>query len=393
MVAVRLSGERRTALWRDARVLAVVGQTVFVVALVLLAALAYANMMRGLERLGLRLQLGFLSLEAGFGISEGIAYNPGDSYGRAFVVGVVNTLRVSVVGILLATVVGLFVGIGRLSSNWLIRSLSTVYVEAFRNTPLLLQLIFWYTGVILKLPPVRQSLSLADRVYLNQRGVFLPRPVMTETAGLWGWALLASALAAAIVYVWRRQVALREDRPAFPFLAAAGVFIAGAAVTWYALPSPPLEWQVPVLQGFNFRGGIQLSPEFAALLVGLVLYTGAFIAEVVRGGIQSIPKGQWEAAQSLGLRPGLTLYLVILPQALRIIIPPLTSQYLNLVKNSSLATAIGFPDMFNIGVTIMNQTGQSLPMFGLIMAAYLSFSLVTALIMNWYNRRFRLVER
>ena len=393
MVAVRLSGERRTALWRDARVLAVVGQTVFVVALVLLAALAYANMMRGLERLGLRLQLGFLSLEAGFGISEGIAYNPGDSYGRAFVVGVVNTLRVSVVGILLATVVGLFVGIGRLSSNWLIRSLSTVYVEAFRNTPLLLQLIFWYTGVILKLPPVRQSLSLADRVYLNQRGVFLPRPVMTETACLWGWALLASALAAAIVYVWRRQVALREDRPAFPFLAAAGVFIAGAAVTWYALPSPPLEWQVPVLQGFNFRGGIQLSPEFAALLVGLVLYTGAFIAEVVRGGIQSIPKGQWEAAQSLGLRPGLTLYLVILPQALRIIIPPLTSQYLNLVKNSSLATAIGFPDMFNIGVTIMNQTGQSLPMFGLIMAAYLSFSLVTALIMNWYNRRFRLVER
>ncbi|REJ33398.1 MAG: polar amino acid ABC transporter permease [Bacillota bacterium] len=350
-------------------------------------------MMRGLERLGLRLQLGFLSLEAGFGISEGIAYNPGDRYSRAFVVGVVNTLRVSVVGIILATIVGLLVGIGRLSSNWLIRSLSTVYVEAFRNTPLLLQLIFWYTGVILKLPPVRQSLSLADRVYLNQRGVFLPRPVMTETVGLWGWALLASALAAAIVYVWRRQVALREDRPAFPFLAAAGVFIAGAAVTWYALPSPPLEWQVPVLQGFNFRGGIQLSPEFAALLVGLVLYTGAFIAEVVRGGIQSIPKGQWEAAQSLGLRPGLTLYLVILPQALRIIIPPLTSQYLNLVKNSSLSTAIGFPDMFNIGVTIMNQTGQSLPVFGLIMATYLSFSLVTALVMNWYNRRFRLVER
>lgn len=392
-MAVQLSGERRSAIWRDARVLAVVGQTVFVVALVLFAALAYANMMRGLERLGLRLQLGFLSLEAGFGISEGIAYNPGDRYSRAFVVGVVNTLRVSVVGIILATIVGLLVGIGRLSSNWLIRSLSTVYVEAFRNTPLLLQLIFWYTGVILKLPPVRQSLSLADRVYLNQRGVYLPRPVMSETSGLWGWALLASAVAAAIVYGWRRRVARREDRPAFPFLAAAGVFIAGAAVAWYALPSPPVEWQVPVLQGFNYRGGIQLSPEFAALSLGLVLYTGAFIAEVVRGGIQSIPKGQWEAAQSLGLRPGLTLYLVILPQALRIIIPPLTSQYLNLVKNSSLSTAIGFPDMFNIGVTIMNQTGQSLPVFGLIMATYLSFSLVTALIMNWYNRRFRLVER
>lgn len=392
-MAVQLSTGRRGALWRDARVLAVAGQIVFVLAIVLLAALAYANMMRGLERLGLRLQLGFLSLEAGFGISEGIAYNPGDSYGRAFVVGVVNTLRVSVAGIILATVVGLLVGIGRLSSNWLIRFLSTVYVETFRNTPLLLQLIFWYTGVILKLPPVRQSLSVADRVYLNQRGVFLPRPVPSETFALWAWTLVACVAAAAAVYAWRRRVALREDRPGFPFAAAAGVLVAGAAISWFALPSAPLEWQVPVLQGFNFRGGIQLSPEFAALLLGLVLYTGAFIAEVVRGGIQSIPKGQWEAAQSLGLRPGMTMYLVILPQALRIIIPPVTSQYLNLVKNSSLSTAIGFPDMFNIGVTIMNQTGQSLPVFGLIMATYLSFSLVTALIMNWYNRRFRLVER
>lgn len=384
---------QRKAFWRDTRFLAVLFQVLFLAVVILLAGAAYANMVRGLERLGLRLQLDFLSQEAGFGISEGIAYTPGDSYGRAFVVGVVNTLRVGALGIVLSTVVGVLVGIGRLSSNWLVRGLSSVYVEVFRNTPLLLQLIFWYSAVMLKMPGVRQSISVFDLVFINQRGVYIPRPVPTGAFALWVWLLIISVVMAAGLYVYRRRIQEREGRPGFAGLWALGLLAAGGALGWLAVPGSPLVLDVPILQGFNFRGGIQLSPEFAAMLTGLVLYTGAFIAEVVRGGIQSVPKGQREAALALGLRPAAAMYLVILPQALRIIIPPLTSQYLNLVKNSSLATAIGFPDMFNVGVTIMNQTGQSIPVFGLIMASYLSFSLITALIMNWYNRRVRLVER
>ncbi|WP_324668839.1 amino acid ABC transporter permease [Geochorda subterranea] len=304
--------------------------------LALLAAAAYANMQRGLRALGLELGFDFLRVEAGFDIAEGPAYSPGDTYARAFWVGVVNTLRVTAVGLVGATVVGVVVGVTRLSSNWLVRSLAAVYVEVVRNVPLLLQLLFWYGAVFLQLPPVRQSITWLGVIHVTQRGIYLPR------------------------LVWQ------DGRPL---------------------------WEVPVLQGFNFRGGVHLSPEFAALVLGLVIYTGAFIAEVVRGAVQSVPRGQWEAAEALGLGHLQTLRLVVVPQALRIIVPPLTNQYLNLAKNSSLAVAIGFPDLFSVGHTILNQTGQSIPVFVMIMATYLSMSLVTSALMNLYNRRVRLVER
>ncbi|MEW6049246.1 MAG: ABC transporter permease subunit [Bacillota bacterium] len=304
--------------------------------LAVFAGLTYANMRRGLQSLGLTLSFGFLGIEAGFDISEGPAYQPGDTYARAFWVGAVNTLRVSAFGIVGATLVGAVVGLARLSSNWLVRRLATAYVETVRNVPLLLQLLFWYGAVFLKLPPVRQAVTWFGAIHITQRGIYLPRLVWTG---------------------------------------------AGPAV------------ELPVLQGFNFRGGTHLSPELSALLIGLVVYTGAFVAEVVRGAVQSVPHGQWEAARALGLSQGQALRFVIVPQALRVIVPPLTSQYLNLAKNSSLAIAIGFPDLFNVGHTILNQTGQSIPVFLMIMASYLAMSLATSALMNLYNRRVRLVER
>ena len=310
-------------------------QALFVAALVALAGALYANLTQGLRALGLSLSFDFLRVEAGFGISEGPRYQPGDTYARAFWVGVANTLRVSALGIVGATILGALIGVARLSSNWLVRRLATAYVEAVRNVPLLLQLLFWYGAVFLNLPPVRQAVTWLGVIHISQRGVYLPRPVWTGS----------------------------------------GVGL-----------------EVPVLQGFNFQGGMRLSPEFGALLLGLTVYTAAFIAEVIRGALQSVPRGQWEAAGSLGLTRGQILRLVVVPQALRVIVPPLTSQYLNLTKNSSLAIAIGFPDLFNVGHTILNQTGQSVPVFAMIMGTYLSMSLFTSLLMNLYNRRVRLVE-
>ncbi|HEY8485805.1 MAG TPA: ABC transporter permease subunit [Limnochordales bacterium] len=311
-------------------------QALFALLLVLAGGLLYANLVRSLRALGLTLQFEFLSHPAGFGIAEGPAYQPGDSYARAFWVGVVNTVRVAAWGIVGATVLGTVVGVARLSSNRLVARLAVLYVESVRNVPLLLQLLFWYTAVFLNLPPVREARAWLGAIYFTQRGVYLP------------------------------------------------------ALRW-TQAGPALE--VPQLVGFNFQGGIRLSPEFAALLLGLTVYTGAFIAEVVRGAVQSVPRGQWEAAQALGLTYGQTLRKVILPQALRIIVPPLISQYLNLTKNSSLAIAVGYPDLFNVGHTILNQTGQSVPVFVLIMASYLAMSLFVSALLNLYNRRIRLVER
>jgi general L-amino acid transport system permease protein len=295
------------------------------------------------------------------------------------------------IGILLATVLGLVAGIARLSSNWLVRQIASVYIETIRNTPLVVQLFFWYTAVFLKLPRVAESIELPGGIYLSQRGLALPKPYPAESFALWGIVLLVGAVCAVGVYLWRRISLARAQRVGFPGLWALGVFATIAIVGGVVLR--PIAWEVPVLGTFNFEGGWQLSPEFAALLFGLVVYTGAFIAEVVRAGILSVPKGQTEAARALGLPPLLVLRLVVIPQALRVIVPPLTSQYLNLAKNSSLAVAIGYPDLFNVANTIINQSGHALEMILLIMASYLSISLMTSAFMNWYNRRVRLVER
>ncbi len=370
--------------WRDVRVLRVLFQILFLIGVILLAGFLYANMLRGLNKLGLTLNLGFLDEEAGFGISEGIRYTPSDSYLKAFWVGVVNTLKVSLIGIVCATILGLSVGVLRLSSNWLIRNIAGIYIECFRNIPLLLQILFWY-AILLQLPKVRGSFTFFDVVFLNQRGIYLPSPHPTSGLNIWLGYLLGGFILGLMLYAVRWRKLRQLERPGFPAKWALPAFLLVAGGGWFLTPGNPYEFTVPVLSGFNFVGGINLGPEFAALLIGLVVYTAAFTAEIVRAGIQAVEKGQREAAKAVGLNESQTLVLVVLPQAIRVIVPPLTSQYLNLTKNSSLAIAIGFPDLFSIGNTMMLQTGQSIPVFAMIMVSYLLISLTTSACMNWYN--------
>jgi general L-amino acid transport system permease protein len=352
------------------------------------------NLSTNLERSGLNIGFRFLRDTAGFPISEGIAYDPTDVNGYAFLVGVVNTIRVAVIGIILATIIGVLVGVARLSRNWLVRKLATLYVETVRNIPLLVQLFFWYFAVMLTaLPLVRDAIRLPGSIYLSRRGLYLPWPQATDAFATWGWFLLGATGLFVIVYLFRRRQLRRADRPGFPLGWALPAFLAVAIAGWFLTPGSPLVLDFPVLQKFNFEGGMWLSTSFSALVIGLATYTGAFIAEIVRAGIQAVGKPQNEAAKALGLRRSLVLRLVILPQALRVIIPPLTSQYLNLTKNSSLAILIGYYDLLNVSTTIFNQTGRAVEMILLIMGSYLSMSLLTSLLMNWYNRRIRLVER
>ena len=379
--------------WRDVRVLRVLFQVVFLVGVILLLAILYTNMLRGLRSLGLTLNLNFLQDEAGFGISEGISYDPSDTYLRAFWVGILNTLRVSIIGVVCATLIGLFFGIARLSSNWLIRTIATAYVECFRNVPLLLQILFWYTAVVGQLPRVRESIALFGGVFINNRGIYLPSPEPTSGLRIWLWFLGAGLLLAVILYIARWRQLQQLDRPGFRAKWALPAFLIVALCGWFLAPSRPFTLDLPVLQGFNFRGGMRFSPEFSALLIALSVYTGAFIAEVVRSGIQSVVKGQREAARAIGLKESQTLRLIVLPQSIPIIVPPLTSQYLNLAKNSSLAVAIAFPDLVHVGDTMMNQTGQSIPVFAMIMVSYLVMSLTTSAAMNWYNRWINRVGR
>ena len=379
--------------WRDVRVLRVLLQVLFLIGVLFLAGILYMNMLRGLNTLGLTLNLEFLENEAGFDISEGIEYAPSDTYLKAFWVGVVNTLKVSLIGIVCATILGLIVGIARLSSNWLIRTVAAIYVECFRNVPLLLQILFWYTAVILQLPRVRDSISLFGDVFINQRGVYLPSPEPTSGLKVWSVYLLVGFIVAVILYVLRARQLRQLELPGFRAKWALPAFLIIALLGWFLTPEKPFRLDPPVLRGFNFVGGLSLSPEFSALLIGLSVYTGAFIAEVVRSGIQAVVKGQREAAKAVGLSEAQTLQLVVLPQAVPIIVPPLTSQYLNLAKNSSLAIAIGFPDVFSIGNTMMLQTGQSIPVFAMIMVSYLIMSLTTSAGMNWYNRWINRVRR
>ena len=380
--------------WRDIRVLRVLFQVVFLLGVILLLAILYRNMLVGLRGLGLTLNLNFLQDEAGFDISEAIIpYDPSDSYLKAFWVGILNTLKVSIIGIVCATVIGLLFGIARLSSNWLIRTIAAAYVECFRNIPLLLQIVFWYTAVVAQFPNVRESISLFEGAFINNRGVYLPSLEPTSSLTIWLWFLGAGLLLAVILYIARWRQLQQLDRPGFRAKWALPAFLIVALCGWFLTPGRPFTLDLPVWQGFNYKGGTRFTPEFSALLVGLSIYTSAFIAEVVRSGIQSVVKGQREAARAVGLKEGQTLRLVVLPQAIPIIVPPLTSQYLNLAKNSSLAVAVAYPDLFHVGETMMNQTGQSIPGFAMVMASYLVMSLTTSAAMNWYNRRITRIGR
>jgi general L-amino acid transport system permease protein len=392
----RLSSPHSTPIWRDVRFLRLAAQIAFVILVALAAGGLYANLQANLARRGLTLGYGFLESTAGFPIGETfIPYQESDTYGRALIAGMVNTLVVVVWGIALTTIVGVVMGIARLSSNWLIRQLAAAYVGLFRNSPLLIQLMFWYFGIILQLPPVKQAITLPGPTYLSQRGLYLTWPTPTESFQAWLPYLILALISPIVIRLIFRQVQSRSDRPVSPWLKLAYLVvpISLAAIGAALISSPPLAPQQPVLTGLNFKGGLRLSPEFAALLLGLVIYTGAFIAEVVRAGIQAVPRGQVEAARALGHSGGQVLRLVVFPQALRVIIPPLTSQYLNLAKNSSLAIAIGFPDLFSVAGTVFNQTGTAIEIILILMLSYLSMSLFTSLLLNIYNRRIQLVER
>jgi len=351
-----------------------------------------ANTLRNLDLRGIATGFGFLWREAGLPIAESpIAYAPTDNYGRALLIGVLNTLKVAAIGVVLATLLGTAIGIARLSKNWLLCRLSAIYVEFLRDLPLLLQLLFWYT-LLQILPGPRGALQPLPGVYLSNRGLLFPSLVW-EGAHLAILGLAALGLLLTIVYRRIARAAQLRDgrhRPVWPV--ACLLMLAAPAIAWAAL-GRPAEIDVPTLQGFNFHGGVLVSPEFFALLFGLVTYTAAFIAEIVRAGILAVSPGQWEAARALGLPTGLILGKIVLPQALRVIVPPLTSQYLNLTKNSSLAVAIGYQDIVSVANTALNQTGQAIEGIAIIMAVYLSISLSISLFMNWFDRRATLKGR
>jgi len=330
----------------------------------------------------------FLANNAGFSVNQSlIPYNESDTYRRVFLVGLLNTLLVAVLGIVFATAIGFFIGIARLSSNWLLARLAGGYVELIRNLPLLFQILFWYLAVLGTLPGPRQSISVFGEVFLNNRGIILPEPVLREGAG-WVFAAFAVAVAATIALtVWTRHRQTLTGRR-FPLLWTALALLLGLPLVASVATGFPVTLARPELRGFNFVGGVRLIPEFVALLVALSIYTASFIAEIVRAGILAVPRGQVEAALALGLRRRLTLRLIVLPQALRVIVPPLTSQYLNLTKNSSLAVAIGYPDLVAVFAgTALSQTGQAIEIVAMTMAVYLALSLLTSGLMNWYNMR------
>jgi general L-amino acid transport system permease protein len=334
---------------------------------------------------------GFLENTAGFGINQTlVSYSEQDTYGRVLLVGLLNTLLVAGIGVVLATILGFAIGVARLSPNWLLARLAGGYVEVIRNLPLLFQILFWYLAVLGSLPGPRQSFSLFGEVFINNRGIIVPAPIAGEGMRYVALALLAGLLAAIALRFWgkRRQ----ETAGALLWPSLALIFALPLAV--FFVLGMPLTFETPVLRGFNFVGGVRLIPEFVALLFALTTYTAAFIAEVVRAGILAVPRGQTEAAMALGLRRGLILRLVVVPQALRVIVPPLTNQYLNLTKNSSLAVGIGYPDLVAVFAgTTLNQTGQAIEIIAITMAFYLVTSLVTSALMNWYNARIRLNER
>lgn len=383
----------RASLVNDPNVRAVFYQVVIVGAVIALGWYLVHNTLENMARQGIAGGWGFLGREAAFEISETlIPYSPADTYGRAFLVGVLNTLHVAVLGIVFATILGTFVGIARLSTNWIVRKLALVYVEVFRNIPLPLQLLFWWSWLREATPGPREAWHLMPGVWLSNRGLVYPVPVH-DPVYLWMGAALLVGIAATIgVKRWAKRRQAETGQP-FPTIRTGIGLVVGLPLIVFLLAGAPLTWSKPELKGFNFAGGASVTPEFTALLVGLVVYTAAFIGEIVRGGVQAVAWGQTEAAGALGLSRTQALRLVILPQALRIIVPPMTSQYLNITKNSSLAIVIGFPDLVSIANTTINQTGQAVEGIALIMAIYLTISLSISLFMNWYNRWVALVER
>jgi len=384
----------KTPLIYNPKVRGIAYQAVLCIIIAFLTWSAVSNAVDNLARAKIASGFGFWDNTAGFDISQTlIEYSTTSTYGRAFWVGLINTLLVAGIGVVLATILGFIVGIARLSKNWLVSRVAGCYVEIIRNLPLLLQLLFWYNAVLKALPGIRESIAIPGGGFLNNRGLFLPQPVFLPAVRFALIALLAGVVAAIGYSLWARRRQSQTGQQSPVLWVTLGLVIA-LPLAVLALSGFPVQFNYPEAGRFNIRGGVEVLPEFAALLFGLVTYTAAFIAENVRAGILAVVKGQTEAAYSLGLRPGPMLRLVVVPQAMRVIVPPLTNQYLNLTKNSTLAVAIGYPDLVQIFAgTVLNQTGQAVEVISITMAVYLTISLVTSGLMNLYNRSVAVVER
>ena len=363
-------------------------QIVFVAALIWIGYEIYANARANLQAQRIASGFGFLSQTAGFGVSQSlIPYAETNTYTRVFFVGLLNTLLVAGIGIIFATIIGFVVGVGRLSPNWLVARIAGGYVELVRNLPLLFQILFWYLAVLGALPGPRQSISVFDNFFLSNRGLVVPRPIAESGLDAFSIAILLAVVASIVLRIYARRQLFQNGRMVtiWPYVVA---LLVGLPLVAVLLFGAPLSLEIPHLKGFNFSGGLRVVPEFVALTLALSTYTAAFIAENVRAGIQSVQKGQMEAGASLGFSHGKTLRLIVVPQAMRVILPPLTNQYLNLTKNSSLAVAIGYPDLFSVFAgTTMSQTGQAIEIIAITMGVYLLISLVTSAIMSFYGWR------
>ncbi len=381
-------------LLRNEKVRGVLFQLLTVIGLVAFLWYIGTNTVSNIEQRGIQTGFGFLNGTAGFAINESpIEYNETHTHGRVFLVGLLNTLIIGVVGIIFATLLGLFIGILRLSNNWLIKKLAAAYIDIFRNIPPLLQILFWYNVVLKSLPHPRDSIEFFNSIFLNNRGLYIPQFSWNSTT----FTILASIILTAIgIYFLNRWSNKRHEETGEIFYVApiaVGAFIVIPVIAYF-ISGANLGLDLPKLTGFNFKGGKVITPEFLALTFALVIYTATFIAEAVRSGIEAVNKGQKEAASSLGLSPYQSLKLVILPQAIRIAIPPIINQYLNLVKNSSLAAAIGYPEIVTVFAgTSLNQVGQAIEIISMTMAVYLTISLIVSAILNWFNHKMRIQER
>lgn len=385
----------KVALINDPRARALFFQVLVLGTLLLCGGYIISNTMDNLASQGIASGFGFLNTTAGFaiGYSPFLEYSEENTYGYALTVGILNTLLVAFIGVLLATAIGFVMGVARLSKNWLISTLALIYIEMMRNVPLLLQIFVWYFGVLRALPGPRDSVDIAGAIFVNNRGMFVPAPVFESGFGVVTTAIIIAIVGIIVLSRWAKKRMELTGQPFPVFLTSIGIFIV-LPVLAAAIMGFPMTWDYAQLKGFNFQGGAELPPELVALAIALATYTGAFIAEIVRAGIQSVSHGQTEAAYALGIKPSVTLRMVVIPQALRVIIPPLTSQYLNLTKNSSLAAAIAYPDIILVFAgTVLMQTGQAVEIIAIAMAFYLVVSLLISMLMNWYNQKMSLVER
>ncbi len=382
----------RSVWWRDERFLQFLAQAIFVIIVAGIGYFLFQNMVQSLAKQGMALGYGFLASPTGFDISTSLIEHTRESSNlRALTVGVLNTIVASILGIVLATILGVGVGIASLSRNYLVNRFAWGYIEIFRNIPLLLVIFFTYTLVIFNLPAIRKSFHLPGEIYLSNRGLYVPKPLPTATTGLY---LIIAAVLLAVILGLVVRLGKRRRLDYFQLsLVTLGLWLLGLAAVWLVLPQAPFEFDLPRLKGLNFVGGSEFTPEFVAIVLGLVLGSAPFIADTVRAGIQSVSKGQVDAARALGMSGYLTMRLIIFPQALRVIIPPMTSNYLSLTKNSTLAAAVGYPELLHVSSSITSQTGRAVEMMSILMMIYLTLSLLTSLVMNWYNKRVQLVER